>query len=87
MRRHLCAGAYGSRHIGYLDGTARQLAIHTFGGLQISVIPQRLNTGGAQIGLHYCIIGGCAPNYVPAFVAPSRGSLSCPWGHSCCCSV
>ena len=29
-----------------------------------------------KIGYYYCIIGGCAPNYVPSFVTPGRGSLS-----------
>ena len=78
MRRHSCAGAFGSRHMGCMGGPAHQLAIHTSGGLQISVTPQRVNTFGAhgQISLYYCIIGGCAPNYVLAFVAPGRRSLS-----------
>ena len=75
MRRHLCAGTYGSRHMGCMGGPARQLAIHTFGGLQITVTPQSVNTFGVQrlVGLHYCIIVGCAPNYVPASIAPGRG--------------
>ena len=48
MRLHLCAGAYGSRHIGCMGGPAHQLAIPTSGGLQISVTPQHVNTFGAQ---------------------------------------
>ena len=48
MRRHSCAGAFGSRHMGCMGGPAHQLAIHTSGGLQISVTPQRVNTFGAQ---------------------------------------
>ena len=48
MRRHLCAGAYGSRHMGCMGGPAHQLAVHTSGGLQISVTPQRVNTFDVQ---------------------------------------
>ena len=48
MRRHLCAGAYGSRHVGCMGCLAHQLAIHTSGGLQISVTPQFVNIFGAQ---------------------------------------
>ena len=48
MRRHLCAGAYGSRHMGCMGGPARRLAEYTSGGLRVSVTPQRVNTFGAQ---------------------------------------
>ena len=48
MRRHSCAGAYGSRRMGCMGGPAHRLAIHTPGGLQISVTPQRVNTFRAQ---------------------------------------
>ena len=32
MRRHLCAGAYGGRHMDCMGGPAHQLAIHKSGG-------------------------------------------------------
>ena len=50
MRRHLCAGAYGGRHMDCMGGPAHhgQLAIHKSGGLRISVTPRRMSTFGAQ---------------------------------------
>ena len=48
MRRHLCAGACGSRHMGCIGGPAHKLAIRTSGGLQTSVTPHRVNTFGPQ---------------------------------------
>ena len=48
VRRRLCAGACGSRHMGCVGGPAHQLAIHTSGGLQTSVTPRRVNTFGPQ---------------------------------------
>ena len=68
MRRDSCVGAYGAH--------AARPAIHTSAGLQMSVIPQRVNTFGAQRSVVYCIIRGCAPNYVLVFVPPGRRSLS-----------
>ena len=48
MRRHSCAGAYGSRRMGCMGGPAHQLAVRTSGGLQTSVTPRRVNTFGTQ---------------------------------------
>ena len=48
MRRHLCAGACGSRHMGWMGGPAHQLAKRTSRGLQTSVTPRRVNTFGPQ---------------------------------------
>ena len=59
MRRHLCAGACGSRHMGCMGGPAHPLAIRMSGVLQTSVTPPRVNTFGPQrsdrlILLHHC---------------------------------
>ena len=48
MRWHSSAGAYGSRHMGYMDGPVHQLATHTSGGSQTSVTPHRVNAFGVQ---------------------------------------
>ena len=48
MRRHSCARACGSRHMGCMGGPAHQLAIRTSGGLQTSATPQPVNTFGPQ---------------------------------------
>ena len=48
VRRHLCAGACGSHHIGCMGGSAHQLAIRTSGWLRKSVTPHRVNTFGPQ---------------------------------------
>ena len=48
VHRHLCAGAYGGRHMDCMGGPAHQLAIHKSGGLRMSVTPRRVHTFGAQ---------------------------------------
>ena len=56
MRRHLCAGACGSRHMGCMGGPAHQLAIRTSGGLRTSVTPHRVNTFGPQRSDHLILL-------------------------------